>query len=178
MPLSLISVDGQWPARQRKRRGPPQKCRGSERDHMISFGVAATTEAIAAKLSGGERHRWEGRAPAWSLIPYPFSAPPLRRQLFPHYLCRGQQRYEPTPSRIPKGAAAAYGRGELYGQQIPQCLFESLKPPVVHACPELLQLLHFFFMASSSPPRAPRRAGICETVEGRLSACRPDPNME
>ena len=24
---------------------------------MISFGVAATTEAIAAKLSGGERHQ-------------------------------------------------------------------------------------------------------------------------
>ena len=91
---------------------------------MISFGVAATTEAIAAKLSGGERHQGKIGLQHGHSFHIRFLLLPFADSCSHIIYVGAKQRYEPTPSRNPKkGATAAYGRGELYGQQIPQCLF-------------------------------------------------------
>ena len=166
MPLSLISVDGQWPARPRTRWGHPQKCRGRERDHMISFGVAATTEAIAAKLSGGERRQWKiGLQHGHSFL--------IRFLLLPfadscsHIIYVGASKDMSLPLPVSqKVRLRRMGRENCVDNRSRNVCLSHSSP--LHDCPELLQLLHFFFMPSSSVPRAPRRAGICETVEGRL----------
>ena len=73
-----------------------------ERDHMISFGVAATTEAIAAKLSGGERHQGKIGLQHGHSFHIRFLLL-LFADSCSHIIYVGaKQRYEPTPSRIQK----------------------------------------------------------------------------